>query len=63
LDRARAASEASGPGLFVARLLGLSIYLERSLRSLWCLFRISLRVVSLSNDKEVSHGILVEGTD
>jgi integrase len=63
LDRARAASEASGKGLFVARLLGLSIYLERSLRSLWCLFRISLRVVSLSNDKEVSHGILVEGTD
>jgi hypothetical protein len=63
LDRARAASEASGKGLFVARLLGLSIYLERSLRSLWCLFRISLRVVSLSNDKEVSHGILVEGSD
>ena len=48
--------------MLVARLLGLSIYLERSLHSLWCLFRISLRVVSMGNDKEVSYGILVEGS-
>jgi hypothetical protein len=47
----------------VAQLLGLSIYLERSLLSLWCLFSISLRVVSMGNDKEVSHGILVKGSD
>jgi hypothetical protein len=46
-----------------AHLAGLSIYLERSLHSLWCLFRISLRVVSMDNDKEVSYGILVEGSD
>ena len=48
---------------FVARLLGLSIYLERSLHSLWCLFIISLRIVSMGIDKEIYHGILVEGSD
>jgi hypothetical protein len=63
LDRARTASEASRKGQSVARLLGLSIYLERSLHSLWCLFIISLRIVSMGIDKEIYHGILVESSD
>jgi hypothetical protein len=46
-----------------SRHWGLSIYLERSLHSLWRLFIISLRIVSMGNDKEIYHGILVEGSD
>lgn len=50
-------------GAIRARYRGLSIYLERSLHSLWCLFIISLRVFSMGIDKEIYHGILVEGSD